>query len=170
MTTRRCWLVIFAAALVVAACGPSTAPRHAAPLTSRRLEIRLYAGIGIHGYTYAELSTFLDKLDPAASLATVTEADVERYRVHESMGGADFVLSVAASARLRSQRPAARTVVDLFEEGPFLVFLDGRRLYGGLSYLEYGAAGLQHPVLHWAEEEQRIVLRVRPVQGPSAPG
>jgi hypothetical protein len=161
---RREWLAGIAVAIAAASCRRS-APRPASTLTSNRMRILLYDGIGIHGYDYSELERLLDTLDPADAVATVTEVDVLSYRVDERMGGYELVLSDRAAARLRALRPSARSVHDLFDDGPFVVYFDGNRLYGGRSYLEHGAAGLRHPVLHWREEGGRIVMRIRPEQG-----
>lgn len=167
---RRAWLLGGLGLCGALACGglgrPDARPAGSPP----RLRIVLYEGIGIHGYTYAAILPFLDSLDPAESLATVTEDDVESYRLHEARDGVDFVLTADASARLRALRPSARQPHDLFGEGPFVVFFDDRRLYGGLSYLPFGAAALVHPVIHWAEEDGKLVAAVRPVQAPFGQG
>lgn len=120
---------------------------------------------GIPGYTYEELEAHYGSCTAATGYYTLTERDVELYRVPAAPDGrVELELTAAASAALRL-RAGDRDVGWVFGEDPFAVALDGARLFLGLDYFIGGAAALQFPVLHVQDEAGRIWLRIGEYQG-----
>lgn len=93
-------------------------------------------------YTYDEWQTIVGRLDPARRIVTITEFDVRLYEVVLERGrSVTLHLTTAGVDRLRAAR-------HLLHEVPVLVRLDGAVLYAAKEYSSFGAAAIEHPVVH----------------------
>jgi hypothetical protein len=94
-------------------------------------------------YDYEKLENATQHLHVSDAVVTISESDVETYRVG-TMPSARIQLDLTAEAAKR-WGPSLNGMTD---NQPFFVTLDGKLLYAGVVYLIYGAAALDIPVLH----------------------
>jgi hypothetical protein len=144
---------------VAASDGAVTPPATDSAHTSR-FAIRVFGKRVDTTYDYAGLEKKTQHLATADARVTLTEEDIEVYRVEEAPSSR-IQLTLTAAATKRWQGTLA-AVTDLH---PFHVALDGKRLYVGVVYTMYGAAALDTPVLHVKDESGRVELRIGSHQG-----
>lgn len=118
---------------------------------------QLWPDLGLR-YSMAESWPVLSKIDLTQSPLVFDAADIHIYDwAHQ-----EIWLTESCIQRMRDSNAFA-LLNDAVGRG-FVVTLEGERLYGGLFYPEYGAAGIRFPVIHVVGQSGGV-LRVRPALG-----
>jgi hypothetical protein len=138
------------------AAAPDTRPRAAPEASSPRFGIHLFAGHISMAYDYASLEAATAGLKTADAALALSELDVEQYRTDPVPSSRLLLrLTQAASDRHGAYLRATKGLQ------PFFVTLDGQKLFVGVIYIMYGAAGIMTPVLHVdSKDPGRVELKL----------
>ncbi len=110
-------------------------------------------------YEYADLEEAIAELPPDL-LVSLTDTDIE-WVAADPPPASRFELHLT-----RAASEAYGVTLEGLDRLPFRISCDGHELFVGVSYLIYGAAAIETPVLHvdW-DEEDRVVLQLGAYQG-----
>lgn len=146
---------------LLAGCQPMVEPAGAAADDSG-LQIHLFdAGIqGSVSATYDEMWPLIEALEPATSYATLSESDMVGYDWDHQL--------ITFNRAIQERRESDPSF--LGEVQPFLVTLDGEKLFGGLTLFRYSARRVDYPVLYVLEPrdlpgasfEDVVIVALRP--------
>jgi hypothetical protein len=151
-------------AVALSACGMSTVPSRTTqlPATASGEGFRLYvlngkmADLNL-GYTRESSWSVLSKVDLAANRMVITQDGIESYDWAEQT----ITLTLDATKAIVAIFPPPGTF-SLMIGVPFVVALDGERIYGGVFMVAGYDAKCEMPIILGRTEGNRIQLQIRP--------